>query len=40
VTALGDTARAAQHRAYELVQAIHFEGAQFRSDIGHRAIKR
>jgi phosphoribosylamine--glycine ligase len=39
VTALGDTARGAQHRAYEVVQAIHFDGAQFRSDIGHRAIK-
>ena len=39
VTALGDTARGAQHRAYEVVKAIHFEGAQFRSDIGHRAIK-
>jgi phosphoribosylamine--glycine ligase len=40
VTALGDSARAAQHRAYEVVQAIRFDGAQFRSDIGHRAIKR
>lgn len=40
VTALGDSARTAQQRAYEAVQAIHFDGAQFRSDIGHRAIKR
>ncbi|WP_374566402.1 phosphoribosylamine--glycine ligase [Ideonella sp.] len=40
VTALGDSARAAQHRAYEVLQAIHFDGAIFRSDIGHRAIKR
>jgi phosphoribosylamine--glycine ligase len=40
VTALGDSARAAQHRAYEVLQDIRFEGAIFRSDIGHRAIKR
>jgi phosphoribosylamine--glycine ligase len=40
VTALGDSARAAQHRAYEVLQDIRFDGAIFRSDIGHRAIKR
>jgi phosphoribosylamine--glycine ligase len=40
VTALGDSARAAQHRAYEVLQDIRFDGAVFRSDIGHRAIKR
>ncbi|HJV68580.1 phosphoribosylamine--glycine ligase [Ideonella sp.] len=40
VTALGDSARAAQHRAYEVLQGIRFDGAIFRSDIGHRAIKR
>jgi phosphoribosylamine---glycine ligase len=40
VTALGDTARAAQQRAYEVLQGIHFDGAQWRTDIGHRAIKR
>lgn len=40
VTALGDSARAAQHRAYEVVQGIRFDGAIFRTDIGHRAIKR
>ncbi|MFO1338141.1 MAG: phosphoribosylamine--glycine ligase [Burkholderiaceae bacterium] len=40
VTALGDSARAAQHRAYEVLQSIRFDGAVFRSDIGHRAIKR
>ena len=39
VTALGDTVKAAQHRAYEVAQAIHFDGAQYRKDIGHRAIK-
>jgi phosphoribosylamine--glycine ligase len=39
VTALGDTARAAQHRAYEVLKGIEFDGAQYRRDIGHRAIK-
>lgn len=40
VTALGDSVRQAQQRAYEMLQGIHFDGAQFRRDIGHRAIKR
>jgi phosphoribosylamine---glycine ligase len=40
VTALGDSARLAQQRAYDALQGIHFDGAQFRRDIGHRAIKR
>jgi phosphoribosylamine--glycine ligase len=40
VTALGDSARAAQHRAYDVLQTIRFDGAIHRSDIGHRAIKR
>jgi phosphoribosylamine--glycine ligase len=39
VTALGDSVRVAQQRALEAVRAIRFEGAQWRSDIGHRAIK-
>jgi phosphoribosylamine---glycine ligase len=39
VTALGDTVKAAQQRAYELTHAIHFDGAQYRRDIGHLAIK-
>ena len=39
VTALGDTVKAAQQRAYEVAQGIGFDGAQFRRDIGHRAIK-
>ncbi len=39
VTALGSTVRAAQQRAYEVVHGIQFEGAQYRKDIGHRAIK-
>ncbi len=40
VTALGDTAKLAQNRAYELVEQIRFDGVQFRRDIGHRAIRR
>lgn len=40
VTALGDSVKMAQHRAYEVLQGIRFDGAQFRRDIGHRAIKR
>ena len=40
VTALGDSTKIAQQRAYELLQPIRFDGAQFRRDIGHRAIKK
>ena len=40
VTALGDSVKEAQHRAYELAGQISFEGIQYRHDIGHRAIKR
>jgi phosphoribosylamine--glycine ligase len=40
VTALGDTVRQAQSVAYSLVDQIHFDGAQVRRDIAHRAIKR
>jgi phosphoribosylamine--glycine ligase len=40
VTALGDTVRQAQANAYELVDTIHFDGAQVRRDIGYRAVKR
>jgi phosphoribosylamine--glycine ligase len=40
VTALADSVRSAQSRAYEAVRGIHFEGMQWRSDIGFRAVKR
>ncbi|NMG28768.1 phosphoribosylamine--glycine ligase [Aromatoleum evansii] len=40
VTALGDNVRSAQKRAYEVADAIVFEGRQFRRDIGHRAVAR
>jgi phosphoribosylamine--glycine ligase len=41
---LGVTARAANlreavDRAYQAVNAIHFEGAHFRRDIAHRGLK-
>lgn len=40
VTALGDSVRVAQQRAYELASRIKFDGAQMRIDIGYRAIQR
>ena len=40
VTALGESAKVAQSRAYEVLATIRFDGMQFRRDIGHRAIKR
>ena len=39
VTALGTTVKAAQQRAYEVLESIKFDGAQSRKDIGYRAIK-
>jgi phosphoribosylamine--glycine ligase len=38
VTALGHNARMAQRRAYEVADAIRFDGMQMRRDIGYRAI--
>src|SRR5258705_537755 len=38
VTALGDSIKAAQRRAYEVVEGIRFDGMQYRRDIGHRAV--
>ncbi|RZU03022.1 phosphoribosylamine--glycine ligase [Rivibacter subsaxonicus] len=40
VTALGESTKVAQHRAYEALASIRFDGMQYRRDIGHRAIKR
>ena len=40
VTALGASVSAAQKRAYELVDKIRWSGAQYRHDIGYRAIAR
>ena len=38
VVALGDMVKVAQRRAYEIADAIHFNGCQMRRDIGWRAI--
>ncbi|MFO1204571.1 MAG: phosphoribosylamine--glycine ligase [Burkholderiales bacterium] len=40
VTALGDSVRMAQRRAYQVAQQIAFDGCQMRRDIGYRALKR
>ena len=39
VTVLADNVRQAQQRAYEVALGIHFDGKQYRTDIGHRAAK-
>lgn len=39
VTALDNTVRATQKRAYRAVAAITFDGAQYRNDIGWRALE-
>ena len=39
VTVLADSLRLAQNRAYDVARGIHFDGMQYRRDIGHRAIK-
>lgn len=39
VTALGDTVRTAQKRAYDTVEQVRGDGLQYRKDIGHRAVK-
>jgi phosphoribosylamine--glycine ligase len=40
VTALGGTVAAAQQHAYAVVKQIHWNGVQYRTDIGYRAIAR
>ncbi|WP_313075292.1 phosphoribosylamine--glycine ligase [Melaminivora sp.] len=39
VTALADNVRQAQQRAYDVLRHLHLDGAQYRRDIGHRAVK-
>jgi phosphoribosylamine--glycine ligase len=39
VVGLGDSVKMAQKQAYEVVDQIRFEGAQYRRDIGWRGIK-
>ncbi len=38
VTALGDSVRQAQRSAYSAIADIRFDGMQYRTDIGHRAL--
>ena len=40
VTVLADNDKMAQQRAYEVTAGIRFDGMQYRTDIGHRAVKR
>jgi len=40
VVGLGDSVKMAQNHAYQAIEHIHFDGMQFRTDIGWRAIKR
>ena len=40
VTALGDSVKIAQARAYSVIEGIRYDGMQFRRDIGHRALAR
>jgi phosphoribosylamine--glycine ligase len=40
VTARGHTLQEALNGAYQAVHQIHFEGMQFRRDIGHKGLKR
>ena len=39
VTALGETVKYAQAQAYQALAEIKFDGAQYRQDIGYRAVK-
>ncbi|NEN75051.1 phosphoribosylamine--glycine ligase [Pelistega sp. NLN82] len=40
VTAIGDTVQQARQTAYDTIQHIHFDGAQYRTDIAWRALKK
>jgi phosphoribosylamine---glycine ligase len=39
VTALAESVKAAQQKVYAVAQGIHFDGMQYRKDIGYRAVK-
>lgn len=39
VVGLADTVKAAQQKAYSAIEQIHFDGMQYRKDIGFRALK-
>jgi len=36
---MGDSIKQARDRAYELMQKVHFEGKQFRTDIAYQALQ-
>ena len=40
VTGLGGTLKLAQQQAYDTIKGIHFDGKQYRTDIGYRAMSR
>ena len=40
VTALGSGVSEAKVKAYERLKSVHFEGAEYRTDIGYRAVER
>jgi len=40
VTALGSGVTEAQAKAYERLKTVQFEGAEYRTDIGYRAVER
>ena len=40
VTALGSSVTDAKAKAYERLKSVHFEGAEYRTDIGYRAVER
>ena len=39
MTALADSVKQAQQRAYQVISEIAFDGMQYRTDIGYRALK-
>ena len=39
VTGLADNVKQAQQRVYDMARGIYFDGAQYRRDIGYRAVK-
>ena len=40
IAKVGESVKLAQTRAYEVLRGIGFDGAQYRTDIGHRAVGR
>ena len=40
VTVLADSVKQAQQKVYDVARGIQFDGAQYRRDIGYRAVKK